>query len=139
MIERGTRILVLFVGLTLIVGCSSMSSVLKSKQDGMINVYSITPDQAWEIAKTVFHWANADAVEEHRKEGYVAASSGANVMVAWIEPLDKKIVRVTVVSTRRFPANPLSDLSEKEFHNYFAQAEEMMTSGKPLPSSPPKK
>jgi len=89
--------------------------------------------------ETVFHWGSADAVEEHRKENYLAASSGANVMVAWIEPLEKKTVRVTVVSKRRFPANPTSDLTERDFQNYFAQAVEMVNSGKPLPSSPPKK
>jgi hypothetical protein len=117
----------------------TMGDVIKSKKNGMINVYSINVDQAWEIARTVFHWGNADAVEEHRKENYLAASSGANVMVAWIEPMDKKIIRITVASMRRFPANPLTDLTEKDFHNYFAQAVEMMNSGQPLPSSPPKK
>jgi hypothetical protein len=139
MIERRIRILILFLVFTFVVGCMTMSDVIKSKQNGMINVYSINADQAWEVAKTVFHWANADAVEEHRKENYLAASSGGNVMVAWIEPLDKKIIRVTVASMRRFPANPFTDLTERDFHNYFAQAVEMMNSGKPLPSSPPKK
>jgi hypothetical protein len=139
MIERRMRILVLFLVLTFLVGCMAMSDVIKSKQNGMINVYSITADQAWEIARTVFHWGKADAVEEHRRENYLAASSGANVMVAWIEPLDKKIIRVTVASMRRFPANPFTDLTERDFHNYFAQAVEMISSGKPLPSSPPKK
>jgi len=139
MIERGMRILMLCLTFTFMVGCMTMSDVIKSKQNGMTNAYSISADQAWEIAKTVFHWGSADAVEEHRKENYLAASSGANVMVAWIEPLDKKIVRVTVVSKRRFPANPTSDLTERDFQNYFAQAVEMVNSGKPLPSSPPKK
>ena len=139
MIERGIRILVLFLVFAFIVGCAAMSDVVKSKQNGQINVYSINADQAWEIAKTVFRWANADAVEEHRKEGYLAASSGANVMVAWIEPMDKKIIRVTVASMRRLPINPFTDLTERDFHNYFAQGVEMMNSGKPLPSSPPKK
>ena len=139
MIERGIRILVLFLVFAFIVGCAAMSDVVKSKQNGQINVYSINADQAWEIAKTVFRWANADAVDEHRKEGYLAASSGANVMVAWIEPMDKKIVRVTVATKRRLPVNPFTDLTEADFHNYFAQGVEMMNSGKPLPSSPPKK
>ena len=139
MIERGIKILVLFLVFAFIVGCAAMSDVVKSKQNGQINVYSINADQAWEIAKTVFRWANADAVEEHRKEGYLAASSGANVMVAWIEPMDKKIIRVTVASKRRLPINPFTDLTERDFHNYFAQGVEMMNSGKPLPSSPPKK
>jgi hypothetical protein len=139
MIERGIRILVLFLVFAFIVGCAAMSDVVKSKQNGQINVYSINADQAWEIAKTVFRWAKADAVEEHRKEGYLAASSGANVMVAWIEPMDKKIIRVTVTSMRRLPINPFTDLTERDFHNYFAQGVEMMNSGKPLPSSPPKK
>jgi len=139
MIERGIKILVLFLVFAFIVGCAAMSDVVKSKQNGQINVYSINADQAWEIAKTVFRWANADAVEEHRKEGYLAASSGANVMVAWIEPMDKKIIRVTVASKRRLPINPFTDLTERDFHNYFAQGVEMMNSGKPLPSSRPKK
>ena len=139
MIERGIRILVLFLVFAFIVGCAAMSDVVKSKQNGQINVYTTNVDQAWEIAKTVFRWANADAVEEHRKEGYLAASSGANVMVAWIEPMDKKIIRVTVASMRRLPINPFTDLTERDFHNYFAQGVEMMNSGKPLPSSRPKK
>ena len=139
MIERGMRILILCLVFTFIVGCMTMSDVVKSKQDGMTNAYSVSADQAWEIAKTIFHWGSADAVEEHRKENYLAASSGANVMVAWIEPLEKKTVRVTVVSKRRFPANPMSDLTERDFQNYFAQAVEMVNAGKPLPSSPPKK
>ena len=139
MIKRGIRIFILCLVSTSIVGCMTMSDVIKSKQDGMTNAYSISLDQAWEIAKTVFHWGNVDAVEEHRKENYLAASSGASVMVAWIEPLDKKIVRVTVVSKRRFPANPTTDLTERDFQNYFAQAVEMVNSGKPLPSSRPKK
>ena len=139
MIERGIKILVLFLVFAFIVGCAAMSDVVKSKQNGQINVYSINANQAWEIAKTVFRWANADAVEEHRKESYLAASSGANVMVAWIEPMDKKIIRVTVASMRRLPINPFTDLTERDFHNYFAQGVEMMNSGKPLPSSRPKK
>jgi len=139
MIGRGIRILVLFLVFAFIVGCAAMSDVVKSKQNGQINVYTINVDQAWEIAKTVFRWGNADAVEEHRKEGYLAASSGANVMVAWIEPMDKKIIRVTVASKRRLPINPFTDLTERDFHNYFAQGVEMMNSGKPLPSSRPKK
>jgi hypothetical protein len=139
MIERGIKILVLFLVFAFIVGCAAMSDVVKSKQNGQINVYSINADQAWEIAKTVFRWANADEVEEHRKESYLAASSGANVMVAWIEPMDKKIIRVTVASMRRLPINPFTDLTERDFHNYFAQGVEMMNSGKPLPSSRPKK
>ncbi len=139
MIERGIKILVPFLVFAFIVGCAAMSDVVKSKQNGQINVYSINADQAWEIAKTVFRWAEADAVEEHRKESYLAASSGANVMVAWIEPMDKKIIRVTVVSMRRLPINPFTDLTERDFHNYFAQGVEMMNSGKPLPSSRPKK
>jgi hypothetical protein len=121
------------------VGCMTMSDVIKSKQNGQSNVYSVNPDQAWEIARTVFRWAKADAIEEHRKEGYLVASTGANVMGAWIEAVDKKTTRVTAVSKRRIPINPLTDLSEKGFHDYFAQGVEIMKSGKRLPASPPKK
>ena len=139
MIQRGIKILGVIVVLACIAACATMSDVVKSKQNGQINVYTVSADQAWEIAKSVFRWANADAVEEHRKEGYLTASSGANVMVAWIEPLDKKIIRVTVTSKRRILINPLTDLTERDFHNYFAQGVEIVNSGKPLPSSRPKK
>jgi hypothetical protein len=139
MIKRGIRIWVLFFVLAFIAGCATTSDVIKSKQNGQSNVYSINPDQAWEIARTVFQWANSDAIEEHRKEGYLVATSGANVMGAWIETVDKKSTRVTVVSKRRILVNPLTDLSEKSFHNYFSQGVKIVKSGKRLPSSPPKK
>jgi hypothetical protein len=139
MIERRMRILVLLLGFTFMVGCMTMSDVIKSKPNGQSNVYSVNPDQAWEIARTVFRWAKADAIEEHRKEGYLVASSGANVMGAWIEAVDKKNTRVTALSKRRIPVKPFTDLSEKDFHDYFAQGVEIIKSGKRLPASPPKK
>jgi hypothetical protein len=139
MINRGIRIWVLFFVLAFIAGCATTSDVIKSKQNGQSNVYSINPDQAWEIARTVFQWANSEAIEEHRKEGYLVASFGANVIGVWIEAVDKKSTRVTAVSKRRILVNPLTDLSEKSFHNYFSQGVEIVKSGKRLPSSPPKK
>lgn len=139
MIERRMKIGILFVVFGFIIGCVAMSDVIKSKQNGQSNAYSVNPDQAWEIARTVFRWANAETIEEHRKEGYLVASSRGNVMGAWIEPGDKKSTKVTVVSKRRIPVNPLSDLTEKKFHDYFAQGVDIMKSGKRLPASPPKK
>jgi len=72
-----------------------------------MKIYPVTPDQAWEIAKTVFRWEGSDAIEEHKDEGYMLTSSGVNmvswgaVMGAWIEPFDKDHTKVTVVTKRR--------------------------------------
>lgn len=76
----------------LVTGCATMSDVLREKDKGTVQVYPVTNDQAWEIAKTVFRWEGADAIEEHRSEGYMVTSSGVNlysygtVMGAWVEP-----------------------------------------------------
>ena len=79
------------------VGCSSMGDVVRAKDsggEGTAHDYPVTADQAWTIAKTVFRWEGADAIEEHKDEGYMLTSSGPNlvswgaVMGAWIEPIN---------------------------------------------------
>jgi len=42
-----------FFLLASVIGCASMSDVLKSKDEGTIQVYSVNADQSWEIATTV--------------------------------------------------------------------------------------
>jgi len=55
----------------LVAGCATMSDVVRAKDEGTSKVYPVNADQAWDIAKTVFRWEGADAIEEHRKEGYM--------------------------------------------------------------------
>jgi hypothetical protein len=127
----------------LLAGCATMGDVVRAKDEGTANVYPVNADQAWEIAKTVFRWEGADAIEEHKSEGYMLTSSGMNwvswgaVMGAWIEPVDKDNTRVTVVTKRRIATNVATTLTETTFHKRFAQAVEIVKKGNRLPSNPP--
>jgi len=92
-------------------GCSTTSDVLKAKSEGTSQVYPVNADQAWKIARTVFRWEGADAIEEHRDENYMLTSSGRNlisegtVMGAWVDPVDKNNTKVTIVTKRRITTN----------------------------------
>jgi len=126
-----------------IAGCATMSDVVRSKDQGIVQVYPVNSDQAWEIARTVFRWEGADAIEEHRKENYMLTSSGMNlvsygaVMGAWVEPVDRYSTKVTVVTKRRLSTNIATTLTETTFHKRFAQAVDIIKAGKPLPLTPP--
>ena len=124
-------------------GCATMSDVMKAKDEGTSKVYPVNVDEAWRIAKTVFRWEGADAIEEHRDEGYMLTSSGMNmvswgaVMGAWIDPVDTDNTKVTVVTKRRLSMNLATTLTETTFQRRFGQAVDIIKSGKPLPSAPP--
>ncbi len=124
-------------------GCASMGDVMKAKNEGTSQVYPVTTDQAWKIAMTVFRWEGADAIEEHKDEGYMLTSSGMNLvtvgtlMGAWIEPVDKDNTKVTVVTKRRIATDLATTLTESTFQRRFGQAVQIIKSGKPLPPTPP--
>jgi PBP1b-binding outer membrane lipoprotein LpoB len=124
-------------------GCASMNDVLNSKDEGTVQVYNVDFDQAWEIAKTVFRWEGTDAIEEHKDQNYMLTSSGANfismgaVMGAWVEAVDQNNTKVTVVTKRRVSTNVATTLTESTFQKRFAQAVDIVKSGKPLPINPP--
>ncbi len=119
--------------------------VKESGSEGTTQVYPITEDQGWKIAKTVFRWEGADAIEEHRDKGYMLTSSGMDlvsygaVMGAWIEPVDEENTNITVVTKRRLTINLFTTLMESTFHKRFAQAVAILKQGKPLPDVAPKK
>jgi hypothetical protein len=143
MFKRGLTILVFISLIALISGCATMGDVVRAKDEGTAKVYPVNADQAWEISKTVFRWEGADAIEEHKSEGYMLTSSGMNwvswgaVMGTWIEPVDKDNTRVTVVTKRRIATNIATTLTETTFHKRFAQAVEIVKKGNRLPSNPP--
>jgi hypothetical protein len=127
-------------------GCSTMQDVVRVKEagtEGTTKDYPVNATQAWEIAKTVFRWEGSDAIEEHKEQGYMLTSSGMNlvsygaVMGAWVEPTDKENTKVTVVTKRRVSMNIATTLTEGTFHRRFAEAVELIRSGKPLPASAP--
>ncbi len=131
--------------LTGVVGCATLVDVIREKDEGSgtVQVYSVTTDQAWEIAKAVFRWEGSDAIEEHRDKGYMLTSSGMNlvsfgtVMGAWIEPIPDQQTKVTVVTKRRVQTNIFTTLMESTFHRRFAQGVQIIKAGKPLPVLPP--
>jgi len=134
--------------IVLLSGCSTMNDVVRVKEngsEGTTKVYPINEDQGWTIAKTVFRWEGADAIEEYKDKGYMLTSSGMDlisagaVMGAWIEPVDKENTKITVVTKRRLTINVFTTLMESTFHKRFAQAVEILKQGKPLPDIAPKK
>ncbi len=137
------NLLLVFCLLLFPLGCATMSDVLADKDKGTVAVYPITQDQAWEISMTVFHWCGADAIEEHRSQGYMLTSKGqdfvsaGSFMGAWIEPFDEQHTKVTVVTKRRVATNLATGLTEATYHRRFAQAVEILKSGQPLPIKPP--
>jgi hypothetical protein len=125
-------------------GCvTTMNDVIRAKNDGTSEVYPVTSDQAWKISKAVFHWEGARAIEEHKAEGYMVTSTSMNwkyaagVMAAWVEPVDKDNTRVTVVIKRKRATDISMTLPESIFHDRFAQAVDIVKSGKPLPIASP--
>ncbi len=137
------KMLMMLLVIVLISGCATMGDVAVSKDSGTSVVYPVKADQAWDIAKAVFRWEGADAIEEHRKDGYMLTSSGMNmvswgaVMGAWIDSIDKDRTKVTVVTKRRLSMNVATTLTESTFHNRFAQAVEIIKAGKSLPVKAP--
>ena len=126
-----------------LVGCATMADVVREKDAGTSQVYAVTSDQAWDIAKAVFRWEGGDAIEEHRSEGYMLTSSGLNlvsagaVMGAWVERIDEGQTKVTVVTKRRISIDLATTLTESTFHKRFAQGVTIVRVGKPLPPVPP--
>jgi hypothetical protein len=136
-------IFVILIAISIASGCASMNDVLNSKDEGTVQVYNVNSEQAWEIAKTVFRWEGTDAIEEHKDQNYMLTSSGANfismgaVMGAWVEPVDQNNTKVTVVTKRRMATNVATTLTESTFQKRFAQAVDIVKSGRPLPANPP--
>ncbi len=143
MIRKMSAFIVFVFFIYLLAGCSTMSDVVKDKNQGMSKIYPVNFEQAWDIAKTVFRWDGSDAIEEHKKDGYMLTSSGINlvsygaVMGAWIEPVGKDKTKVTVVTKRRISVNLATTLTETTFHKRFAQAVKIIKEGKKLPLNPP--
>lgn len=135
--------LVGILAVLLLAGCATMSDVMKSKDEGTAQVYPVDAERAWEISRTVFRWEGADAIEEHKADGYMLTSSGMNfvsmgaVMGAWIDPVDKNNTKITVVTKRRIATNLATTLTETTFHTRFAQAVEIIKKGQRLPTAPP--
>src|SRR5512138_3045991 len=77
--------------LSLLSGCATMSDVLKAKNEGTVQNYPVTFDQAWEISMTVLRWENCETIEEHKSTGYMLTTVGQNfvsmgcLVGVWVE------------------------------------------------------
>jgi len=136
---RGMKIMGCLLMLVCATGCVTMSGVVRAKAqgEGTSKVYGVNADRAWEIAKKVFRFSKAEAVEEHRSEGYMLARIGKSlvssgiVMGVWIEPVDDDSTTITVVIKRRNPIEFSVPLTETEFHDDFELALSMKPKIKP--------
>ena len=124
-------------------GCATMSDVLKSKDEGTVQTYPVKLDQAWEIAMTVLRWEGCETIEEHRTSGYMLTTVGQNfvskgsLVGVWVEAINKKDTKVTVVTKRKVQTNMATGLTETTFHRKFAQAVGLVKRGKQLPIDEP--
>lgn len=135
------KIAALLMMVCLLPACSSIADVVeaRSRGEGDARVYDVAQEQAWDVGRTVFRWNGADAIEEHKSEGYMLTSTGAGmmswgtVMGAWFEPDAPGRTKVTVLTRRRMSTNLVTDLSESGFHDDFATLVPVVKAGKPLP------
>jgi hypothetical protein len=124
-------------------GCANISDALKAKDEGTVTTYPVGFDQAWNIARTVLRWEDAETIEEHKEENYMVTTVGQNfvsagsIVAVWADPVDKSHTKVTIVTKRKVQTNIATGLTETTFHQRFEQAVGIVKSGKPLPSSPP--
>lgn len=131
-------LLVLFLGVT---GCATPAHMVETKNQGTSQVYHVSPNQAWKIAKTVFRWEAFDVIEEEPGKGYIVGRSGnewvpwTTLTIAWVDRIDRTHTKITVLTKRR--AGFKSGASETSFHQRFAQAVRMVKKGKLLPPVPP--
>jgi hypothetical protein len=139
------RSILLALGLAVLMcGCASVSSVLKSKDEGTAQVYPVAKDDAWKISMTVLRWEGCETIEEHKDEGYMVTTFGQSFVSAgtiaavWVEPMDHENTKVTVVTKRKVATNVATELTEASFHKRFAEAVEIVKEGKPLPIERPR-
>ena len=134
-----------FVGLTLVMllvgGCAArVEEVMQTEAagGGTRHTYAVTSEQAWSIAQTVLHREGFYAIEEHRPEGYLLATSpvtfwsGGTLAGLWIAPVGADESAVTVVTRRRQNPALVGGLTEDDFHRRLKEAVAVTKAGKPI-------
>ena len=122
----------------LLAGCLTLADVPRFKSEGRAETYPVTVDEAWTLARSVFRWGGADVIEEHRPEGYMLTTTGANVarrgtlMGAWVEPVDVTHTRVTVVMKRPMQTSVFITMTEAKFHQRFAESVDRLRAERPV-------
>lgn len=128
----------------LLSGCLTVADVPRYKSEGVARTYPVTVDEAWTITQAVFRWGGAQAIEEHRAQGYMLTSAGGNlhghgtVMGAWVEGVDATNTRVLVVMKQRLQSSVVFTITETMFHRRFAETVDSLRAEKPLPQAAPR-
>ncbi len=118
-------------------GCQTMSDVVKAKDEGTMRVYPVSCDVAFDIGRNIFRQEGAEAIEEHRSEGYMLTSSSmgaftyGTLMGAWFDRAKRGGCAVTVVTKRKLATGAVTTLTEGTFHDRFAAAVARKTSSSP--------
>jgi hypothetical protein len=128
--RAATRLVVLGLLGSLVASCSiTTSELLANKPFGTAQIYPVTLDRAWKIARAIVDTTAAYAVEERREDGkdgvLIVTTEAHDWHVAtkfaiWIEPVEAGTRLIVLSRTVRPGAFPRA-LSEKEFHRDFAQ------------------
>ena len=120
-----------------------MSDVLASKDEGTAEVYPVTKEQAWDISVAILRWSGTDAIEFHERQGYMLTSKGINLVTwgsmigVWVEPIDEKNTKVTIVTKRKMATHIATGFTEKSFQYKFHKTVNLIKSGQPLPIEEP--
>ena len=141
---RGASRLFLFLPVfAALLSCATKSDVIQDKAEGVINIYPVTFDEAWDISRRVIRWEGAEAIDSHKSQGYMVTSRGPDgismgaYMGVWVEKVDEASTKITVVTKRKLATTLGSPLTESSFHKRYDQAVKMYKSEKRLPKDAP--
>ena len=88
------------VSIALFYGCATIEDAVNAKHEGTSQVYDISPEEAWAVAKTVLQWEEAENLEEHKDQNYLTASMGISafsngvVIAVWVRNLEKNMLKL---------------------------------------------
>jgi hypothetical protein len=111
-------------------------------QEGEVRVFAVTMDDAWKAARAALRWNHADAIEEHRAEGYMLATAGASgwswgaSMGIWLQPVNAQGTQVRAIVSRRLATNVTAQ-SEGMLLDDMEKAIAIEKQGRPLPNDDP--
>jgi hypothetical protein len=138
------RILSLTVALAA-AGCAGEREDVLSAHDaheGEVRVFNVGMDQAWAAARAALRWNHADAIEEHRADGYMLATAGVSgwswgaAMGVWFEAANAQGTQVRAIVSRRLATNVFGQ-SEDMLLDDIAKAVTLEKQGQPLPDTDP--
>jgi hypothetical protein len=140
----GTPVLCLTLVLAA-VGCAGeRQDVLRAHDahEGEVRVFDVGMAQAWAAARAALRWNHAEAIEEHRAEGYMLATAGISAwswgasMGVWLEPANAQGTQVRAIVSRKLATNVFGQ-SEDMLLDDIGKAVAIVQQGLPLPDADP--